>query len=365
MPSYKDDNTGTWYCKFYYEDWTGKKRQKKKRGFKLKREADDWEREFLIKEARSPDMTFGSLCELYLADAKQNLRASTYVMRKSSVESKFLPFLKDKVAKDITPADIRLWQNEIKKMTRPDGQPYSQTFLRSLNQQLSTLFNWGIKFCRLPSNPVHIAGSMGKKKAGEMQILTVDQFNAAMEYENNWAKRLAFQIMFWSGIRVGECLALTPEDVLPSKELRIEKTYHRKEGEDIAGPPKTETSYRLAPIPDFLYGEIQRYMKAIYGIEPDDRIFYFTKSTLNKALRSDTQKAGVPDIRVHDLRHSHAALLVEMGCSIVLVAERLGDSVKTVMETYSHLYPSKQEDIARRLNDLQRGFAGGGPTLEP
>ena len=278
-------------------------------------------------------------------------------MYKRQIESKFLPYFKEKKAKDITPADIRNWQNQMKQLEKPDGEPYKPTYLRTLHTQLSSIFNWGIRFCGLQRNPCQVAGSMGKKKADEMLILTVDEFNAAMEQENNWGKRLAFQIMFWTGLRIGECLALTPADVLPTKQLKITKTYHRRDGQDTAGPTKTENSVRLSPIPDFLYNEIQKYISALYGIQPEDRIFYFTKSALNKALSLDEERAEVPRVRVHDLRHSHAALLIEMGCSIVLVAERLGDSVKVAMETYSHLYPNKQEQIAQQLDALRGGFA--------
>ena len=66
MPAYKNEQRGTWYCKFYYEDWQGKRKQKKKEGFKTQREAKAYEREFLSKTTADCSMTFGSLVELYL-----------------------------------------------------------------------------------------------------------------------------------------------------------------------------------------------------------------------------------------------------------------------------------------------------------
>lgn len=197
---------------------------------------------------------------------------------------------------------------------------------------------------------------MGKKKAEEMPIWTIEEFNIVMEKVDSWSKRLAFQIMFWTGLRVSECLALKPKDISPNKIIKVKRNYRRKDGEDADSTLKTDNSYRKNPIPDFLFDEIQKYVHSLYGIEDNDRIFYFTKGTLNKELTKATQKAGIPEIRVHDLRHSHAALLIELGYSMALVAERLGDTIETVMRTYAHLYPNKQEIVAERLNECQNGI---------
>ena len=64
--------------------------------------------------------------------------------------------------------------------------------------------------------------------------------------------------------------------------------------------------------------------------------------------------SGVEQIRIHDLRHSHASLLIEMGFSPLLIKERLGhEDIKTTLQTYSHLYPSKQEELINKLNDIR------------
>jgi len=183
-----------------------------------------------------------------------------------------------------------------------------------------------------------------------MKFWTLDEFNQAMAHVSNWGFRVAFQIMYWLGLREGECLALQPADILPTKVTRIEKTHHRRKGEDTNGPPKTENSYRDTSMPDFLYDEVLRYIDALYDIDAHDRIFYFQKGTLGRALTEAANAAGVKRIRIHDLRHSHAALLVELGYSIVAVAERLGDTVEVAMSTYSHLYPNKMEQVAADLN---------------
>lgn len=95
MPAYKDTERGTWYVQFYYEDWTGKRRKKKKRGFARKKDAEAYEEEFLRKGARTCDMTFGSMTELYLADMKPRLKLNTYRTKEYLINGKILPFFKD------------------------------------------------------------------------------------------------------------------------------------------------------------------------------------------------------------------------------------------------------------------------------
>ena len=112
MPVYKDEQRGTFFCSFYYTDWTGEKKKKTKRGFKLKREAQAFERSFLEQTQGEPTMTFASLVELYLADVRTRLKPSTLDVREKMIQSKFLPFFGKLRLDQITPAHIRKWQNE-------------------------------------------------------------------------------------------------------------------------------------------------------------------------------------------------------------------------------------------------------------
>lgn len=354
MPVYKyktKSGAVKWYASFWYVDWTGKRRKKKKEGFDKKGDAQAFEREFLLKNSRSCDMSFASLVELYRADAKHRVREGTQETQNSIIDKWLLPFFGELKVDEIDAVTIRNWQNEVMSAINPrTGKKYADTYIRSMNSRLSAIFNYAVMYYGLKSNPCRPAGFMGKKKAGKMKFWTTDEFNLAMEHVSQWSFKVAFLIMYWTGLRVGECLALQVRDILPSKVIRVTKTYHRKDGEDTHGPPKTENSYREAPMPDFLYDEVMRYINALYEVGPKDRIFYCTKGTLNHELTQAAKLAGVKRIRVHDLRHSHAALLVELGYNIVVVAERLGDTVEVAMSTYSHLYPNKLEAVAADLD---------------
>lgn len=348
---------------FWYTDWTGKKKKKKKEGFATKSAAQAFEREFLLKNNRSCDMSFASLIELYRADATHRVRETTQDTQDSIIDKWLLPYFGKLVIDEITAVTVRNWQNEVMSAVNPKtGKKYAPTYLRTMNSRLSAVFNYAVKYYGLKQNPCHPAGFMGKKKAGKMKFYTLAEFNTVLPQVTNWAFRVAFLILYWTGIRIGECLDLRPEDILPSKVARVEKTYHRKNGEDKSGPPKTENSYRDVTMPAFLYDEVLRYIAALYDIGPADRIFYFTKGTLNDELTRAAAAAGVKRIRVHDLRHSHAALMVELGYSIVAVAERLGDTVEVAMATYSHLYPNKMESLAADLDRVSNGDLAAVPA---
>ena len=102
MPVYKDKERNTYYCRFYYTDWQGQKRQKCKRGFKLQREAKEWERLFLEQFAKNPDITFESLYEKYKEYITPKIRESTAHTRFHMMDRHILPFFKDRVISDIS-----------------------------------------------------------------------------------------------------------------------------------------------------------------------------------------------------------------------------------------------------------------------
>lgn len=257
--------------------------------------------------------------------------------------------------KEIDTIKIRKWQNELISYRDEDRKPFSQTYLKTVNNQLSALMNYAVSHYRLAYNPCKAAGSMGRSNAEEMNIWTQEQYERFSETIQKSSVKLAFDVLFYTGIRSGELLALTPADILPSKRIDINKSYAKVKGEELFLEPKTPKAKLCISIPDFLYDDIQAYVANLYGIEKGDRIFYFTKSALDKEIKRIAEKAGLPAIRVHDLRHSHASMLIDMGFDALEISERLGhESVKTTLDTYSHLYPDKDKKLAGALNKLRR-----------
>ena len=359
MPAYKytlkDGKTVKWYANFYYTDWTGERKHICKRGFKTQREAKEYERSFMDQQSNSSDILFSSLVENYLEDMSHRLKPTTMENKRNIIESKLMPYFSRLKTCDIDTIKIRKWQNELIPFRDENGKPYSQTYLKTVNNQMSAIMNYAMKHYGLASNPCRAAGSIGKSHADEMKFWTQEQYETFSKNIQKSALKLAFDILFYSGIRSGELLALTPADILPDKKLSITKNFAKIKGQELFLVPKTPRSKRTISIPEFLYDDIHGYVSKLYGIQQNDRIFYFTKSALEKEIKRVAQKVGLPEIRVHDLRHSHASMLIDMGFDILEISERLGhESVKTTLDTYSHLYPEKDTKLAGELNKLRR-----------
>ena len=101
----------------------------------------------------------------------------------------------------------------------------------------------------------------------------------------------------------------------PNAMRSITKSYQRLKGQDVITDPKTLKSIRVVQMPSFLTDEIRDYLKSLYGVKPDDRIFDMSKSYLHHEMDRGAKAAGVKRIRIHDLRHSHISLLFDMGFS--------------------------------------------------
>ena len=349
MRAKKDPKTGKWYIRFRYTDWQGKRRETMKRGFETKREAEEWLRTFLAEQKADLNITFADFTETYFKSISPRLRENTLRTKHYIIDLKIMPYFGLKRITEITPANIIAWENELL------AKGYSQTYMKTVYNQLNAIFNYAVKYYNLQSNPCSKAGAIGKNKAEEMNFWTKDEFQTFIEsMKDRPASYTVFMTMYYTGIREGELLALTPSDIdFEKKTLTVNKSYQRLGREDIITTPKTPKSIRTIPIPDGLCTCLQEYMSHCYGLQKDDRLFPYTKSFLYHEMEYGCKASGVKRIRVHDIRHSHASLLVEMGFSPLLIAERLGhEKVQTTMDTYSHLYPNKQVEVARQLDGI-------------
>ena len=286
MAAYKDEERGTWYVSFHYNDWTGKNRRKLKRGFKTRKEALEWEQKFRLQQATSLDMDFGSFYRIYEDDLKPKLKLNTWKTKDTIFRNRILPYFKDKKMNEISPADIIKWQNAIMKLKTPDGKPFKPTYLKTIQSELSALFNHAIRFYNLSDNPVKKAGTIGKGKADEMEFWTEEEYLKFIEQvKDKSVSYYAFQVLYWCGLRSGELLALTAADIdVEGKVIHINKSYQRIDGEDIITDPKTPKSRRDIVMPDFLAEEMKEYLSSLYGFTRDNRIFMITKSYLHKAI---------------------------------------------------------------------------------
>ena len=180
MPAYKyftKDGKTKWYANFYYDDWLGKRQHKCKRGFSTKKEAIEWERDFLAQGAKDPDILFSALIKNYMSDCSSRLKLTTLENKQYLIDMKLLPFFKDMKIGDITPIVIHRWQDAMINYRDEKGNPYSQTYLKTINNQMSAIMNYAVKYYKLRSNPCLAAGAIGKSSADEMNIWTREQFD--------------------------------------------------------------------------------------------------------------------------------------------------------------------------------------------
>ena len=308
MPAYKDKKTGKWYASFYCTNWKGVREKKMKRGFETKKAALEWEREFLRQSTANLDMRFETFVELYVSDLKQRLRENTFITKENIIYKKILPFFKDKKINTITAKDVIKWQNELLAYRDENGKPYSKTYLKTIHNQLSAIFNHAIRYYDLKSNPAAKAGHIGEKEAGEMEFWTKEEYQKFADAIMGKPKSFyAFEVLYWCGIRVGELLALTPGDFdFENGLLRINKSYQRIGKRDVITEPKTKKSIRTIKMPNFLCEEIKEYLNMLYGIKPNDRMFVVTKSFLHHEMDRGSKAAGVKRIKIHGLHASRS-----------------------------------------------------------
>lgn len=351
MAAYRDKN-GQWFTSFRYTNWKGERKQKLKRGFSTKREALEWEREFLQSKTSDLTMTFKTFVNIYTNDLQNRIRQSTWQTKMTIIDQKLLPYFEEKRMSEITPKDVIQWQNEMINYRDGKGKAYSPVYLKTLHNQLSAIFNHAIRYYELKSNPARKAGNMGRENVSEMLFWTKEEYlkfaDAMMDKPVSF---YAFEMLYWCGIRLGELLALTTADFDFTRGMvTINKSYQRIEGEDVVTEPKTPKSNRTIMMPDFLTEEMMEYIDSLYGCQPSDRIFPVTKSYLHHEMDRGSKTQGVKRIRIHDLRHSHVSLLIDMGFSALAIADRLGHESIDITYRYAHLFPSKQGEIADKLN---------------
>ena len=352
MSIYKDKQRNTWFVVSRYKDWTGKVKQTTKRGFKTRYDAQRYELSFIDKKKDTTDILFKNFVEIYLESMEHRIKENTLITKQNIFKYQIVPYFGEMKLDEITPKEIIHWQNQIMK-----DNNYKQTYLKTIHNQLSALFNYAVRFYGLKNNPARLAGNMGKEEVTEMKFWTKEEYltfsRSMMKKEESY---YAFEILYWCGIRLGELLALTYEDFdFEKKTLRINKSYQHIKGKDLITTPKTKRSNRVLTLPDFLADEMKDYISRLPYLKVDDRIFSITKSGLHHEMDRGCKETGVKRIRIHDLRHSHVSMLIEMGFSAVDIANRVGHESVKVTYRYAHMFPNKDLMIAEKLNISRNG----------
>ena len=354
MPAYFDKAKKTWYVQFRYKDYTGVLKSTTKRGFERKKDALKYEKDFKELHSGSLNFPFHFLVDRYLEHVKGKVRENTYDTIKYSIELYITPFFKDMLLSQITTKNIIDWHD---KVLVPAS--LADTYLRSINARLSSIFNYAKKYYGLSQNPVKLAGSLGSlTRKQEYDIWTRKELETFCEqiekgYSSCRWHAIIYRVLFYTGMRPSEALALQESDInIEKKTISITKSYHRSKKGYYITDTKNKYSRRVVAIPTFLADELKDYLQKFKSLGYSGRIFPTSVGTLNCRLKRNAKKLGIKKIRLYDLRHSHASALISANLDINLIAKRMGhSSPATTLRVYSHFYGDKNKDITKFLDD--------------
>lgn len=350
MSAYKDKVTGKWNARFYYKDYFGKNIKKHKRGFDTKREALEWERDFKSKFEASPTMKFKVLEEIFFEEAEKTLQPTTCQNRKNIFKNNISDYFQEMKINEITPNDIRNWKNQLLSKRTKQGKKFSQTYLRTIFSQLNAIFNFAIGYFKLKDNPCKTItlGSFDTEK--EMEIWTLEEFYTVISNMNPSIYRNMIVVLYWTGLRIGELLALKFED-LEEECLYITKALKRVKNKIYIGLPKNKIKRKIL-VNRMVIDAIQDMRNMFYQAKGTDFIFPVSSNALRQSMKKAEIISKVHHIRIHDLRHSHASYLISQGVDIVTVSKRLGHKkVKQTLNTYAHLYKQTESKLSEVLEN--------------
>ena len=370
---YKTKKGQRWLVQYYVKDpLTGKSKPKTKRGFLTKGEAIDFI-DNLKDELKSgvnvlAKKTFEEVYIEWMREEEKKWEESTVDIKKSKFESRILPKFKKLLIDEIT-------------------EEYCQAFIESLEKEIKSARDYGIqlnlvfKYAKrkryIGNNPMeYIVYAKTRKENGESEdepfdgFWTKEEVNRFLEIaETNteFKTYVLFRLALYSGLRKGELLALTEDDLLEdTKEVYVRKTLYWKKGNVYELlDPKTKKSIRKVKLDDETWELLQKLIlannKLILSFGMRNKIkdkFLFMRDGFrplrlaypNEVLTSMCRRFGFTEIKFHGLRHTHASMLFAAGASMKEVQERLGHSrIDTTMNIYTHLTDDVKEEVQNKF----------------
>lgn len=345
MPVYKyDTKKGVkWYYSFKFQD-----NRYLKRGFDTKREATIAESEKRVElenfgqlEKRIKLDTF---CELYLLDLKNKESVATHKKAMTIINKYILSNLKNKYLDEYKARDIYEWQNKILSLDLSD------TYTHVIDARMRALFNHAIKFSTIHKSPCAGVKTIGKQNRDlkEHAFWTIDDWKCINDFGS--VEFEAFMsVLFYTGMRIGEVMGLTWSDINFEEKKIIMNKQRLRTGEIT----KTKTgSVIVFMVNDKLIETLNKYKGSL--LEKQEFLFNMNRDSYRRKMKKLEELYDLPHIRIHDMRHSHATLLINNDVNIHVIAERLGhSSTKTTERVYAHLYEDNKKQVVDLLESLE------------
>ena len=351
MSVYKDEESGKYYFIVRVKKRNGKTKQVKRRGFKSAKEARLAEAQFLVDwendELNEESITFEEVAEEYLKWYKKRRKESSYLKVSGIVNTHLIPRFKNKKLEDIRNRDVTKFQDDL-------IDKYSVNHIKRIHTTLSAIFNFAIKQEYAKVNPASVVGNVELEEERTIQYWTLEEFKKFIAVVDDDLYYTLFMVLYYSGMRKGELLALTWNDVnFEQNTININKTvYNRK-----VTSTKTKGSTRTIVMPKHTMRLLSQLKANVKYYKPEYVVFgefndHIPTTTLDRHFEKYTKKADVKKIRLHDFRHSHASYLINKGAIPSMVASRLGHSnPSTTLDIYSHLYPSTEKEVVSQMED--------------
>ncbi len=350
MAIYKDKERGTYYISVYVELKNGDRKRILRRGFKTRAEAKRAEADIIMNAAiENPDNPlFADVLDEYIKWYEKRRKKSTVKKLKGTINRYIRPYFKNKFIQDISRRDISRFHDYLL------DKNLAISTAKSIHKDLSAIFNYAItEMGYLTVNVASEVGNIDAQEDNRLNYWTLEEFKVFLKVVDNLKYEALFMLLFFSGVRVGELLALTWQDIdFDNKTIDINKRYYNTE----IDTPKTKSSIRVIKIPQHTLNILARYKlqtkpKTDYVIFGD---FYkpMNQSSVNQQFYKYRKSSNLKEIRLHDFRHSHASYLINNGYDIQIVSKRLGHhKVSTTLDIYSHLYPNKEDEAIAQMED--------------
>jgi integrase len=338
------------------KDEYGKRKRKKKRGFKTKKEAQQALTK-LLHEVNSgtyvepSNMKYEAFLQEWLEGKRHTLSVQTFIMYEIYAKTHILPILGHIQLDKLTPISIQKFVSHIR------GKGLADATVERIYSIVNTSLNMAVKMQLIPKNVASLIDKP-KRNKNQLTVWDVEQVNRFLSVARESPYYMAFFLAIMTGMRQGEILGLSWKDVDLNKGLLYVTQTLSHNGKSIMVGAKTKTSIRSVALSPSTIAALKKHQDET-GCNPSRLVVCSTTGTpVNPAnLRREWLKliklAEVPQIRFHDLRHTHASLMLKQGEHIKVVSERLGHSkIQMTLDTYSHIMPNMQKEAASRFDNL-------------
>ncbi|MCJ8015274.1 site-specific integrase [Paenibacillus sp. KQZ6P-2] len=363
----KNKGTKKWEFVFDYYDQNGLRKQVRRRGFNSKREADEAMAQLHLdvqnqEYVGTDHTTLGDFIQYWLDNIrKMECSETTFYNNKLYYKN----HIKDSIGNvKLQRLDLNICQRFVTNM---HNKGYARNTIDRVCTLLKCAIDKAIEYGLLKINYMRKV-TLPKKEKSNLQIWTLDQVNTFLEFTQNRRYHCVYALALLAGMRQGEILGLRWKDIdFTNKIIYINQTLTHY-GTKIKQGAKTYAGVRKISIPnqliDILKEQRKRYetLKSKLGsgwVDMDIVIFNFANGktvfpgNLTKAYAKDIERCGLPHIRFHDLRHTHATLLLSKGINVKVISERLGHTkVGVTLDTYSHVLPSMQQEVTNTLEEI-------------